>query len=98
MMVATGIMPAIVAILEWSCTGLGLLEDISTADEKLLGVCVREEHDTDFYVLDQVRRCCTPYSIKRATAQRARFRVEPARTVTLPRRRKRRRAFGSAVL
>jgi hypothetical protein len=33
------------------------LEDISTADEKLLGVCVREEHDTDFYVLDQVGRC-----------------------------------------
>merc|ERR1719456_1869844 len=31
----------------------GPLEDINTADEKLLGVCVAKKHGTDFYVMDQ---------------------------------------------
>ena len=36
----------------------GPLEDINTADEKLLGVCVAKKHGTDFYVMDQVPRPC----------------------------------------
>merc|ERR1711871_1187175 len=39
----------------------GELEDINTADEKLLGACIREVHDTDFYVMDKFPTDVRPF-------------------------------------
>lgn len=37
------------------------LEDLSTANEKLLGKIVREEYDTDFYILDKFPLAVRPF-------------------------------------
>lgn len=37
------------------------LEDLSTENEKLLGRLVREEHDTDFYILDKFPLAVRPF-------------------------------------
>ena len=40
---------------------IGDFDDISTAQEKLLGRLVKEKYDTDFYILDKFPLCIRPF-------------------------------------
>lgn len=42
-------------------TDIGEFDDLSTEDEKLLGRLVREEYDTDFYILDKFPLAIRPF-------------------------------------
>lgn len=53
--------PEAIAILRSAGVEIGDFEDMSTDKEKLLGRLIREQHSTDFYIIDKFPLSVRPF-------------------------------------